>query len=104
MKQLVDWRVVADQRVRGILRSLGGTHEAVAATLRRLGVRGRRNSFCRCPIAVVLDKAGVNLSPNGVDVAFVSVRGMPDVELPRGVLEFIYEFDHGGYSDLEAES
>jgi len=81
------------------LSDLGNTMDAVAATLRTKGIKGRRRSTCSCPVAKYL----LSLGFVGVTVGDEVWVGDTMQRTPEAVCEFIATFDGGGYPDLDAE-
>ena len=78
------------------LEALGDTSAAVAASLRKLGIKGTRGYADACPLAVYLG-----------DGYHVGIRRYwrPSDEfsaaLPEAALAFARAFDRGDYPDLE---
>lgn len=80
------------------LAALGDTGAKVVASLRKLGIMGRRQQPCECPIAIYLQRQGhtiVGVSSEEI----VSEDGT--IETPIGASEFIFWFDRGEYPSLE---
>lgn len=92
------------QAVHDFLIGLGATADEVAASVRELGVTGRRNCAPDCPIVRALraqfpDALWVGVSPN------VWLVGHPDGDcrghLPEGVRAFVHAVDvNEAYPDL----
>lgn len=83
------------------LAALGATPAAVADTLRRAGVRGRRGDCTACPVAVYLAR---RLRPGGGFVSAGPDRCHADgttVRTPGPVFRFVADFDGGAHPDLE---
>ncbi len=108
-------------RLNEYLKSLGNTADEVADSLRQQGVKGIKESHCHCPILNAIYKAIPDYWPglrivNGskrvwVDkkehwsyCATLSSCQIIDPTLPQPVMDFIGEFDHGKYPDLETKS
>lgn len=83
------------------LAALGGTPDAVAATLRAAGVTGEPSCPRRCVVAEWLRvRLGLYGRPSvGRHVASV---GVVTVRHPAALLEFLRRFDRGDYPDLLA--
>jgi len=112
-------------RVRALLESLGDTHDAVAESLRRRGIKGTREDGCDCPIARVIqaefpearkENGAVWNDEDGSWFVSSILVSTPDGKirdaLPNAVQDFIEIFDDGigddpyynverPYSDLE---
>lgn len=85
------------------LKALGDTPDAVADTLRALGITGVRRSHRTCPVARYLSEVfGPDVSV-GRDMSHVRVNGViAETTTPQPVTQFISLFDNGRYPDLEA--
>lgn len=82
---------------RQALAALGDTPDAVAAELRRLGVKGRRRDAFGCPIAEYLRMLGLAGMVGTWAVNGESLTAFPAVR------DFILAFDrHGQYLELRA--
>lgn len=99
------------EMVRVALAELGDTPDAVAETLRRAGIQGRRQSSCGCPVALWLARrVPALLDRNGLFRWEVTAGAVLDgdgevwVGLPVPVKRFIEHFDTSdpAYLDLEA--
>lgn len=87
--------------VRTALDRLGGTSDAVADTLRAKGVRGVRNYYADCPVAVWL-RGEFPGAPIEVGVGYVFIDGAEVVMMPEPVRDFVHDFDVAGWhADLE---
>jgi hypothetical protein len=92
-------------QVRALLAGLGKSADGVARTLHQVGITGRRDSLCGCPVANYLcDRTGLP----GIEVTQAEVLvDLPDgtsgtVFTPRPVAEFITRFDLGAFGYLDA--
>lgn len=97
------------------LKSLGETPDAVAASLRAQGIKGKKGSRCLCPILNGIYKAcpdywsGLQIVNGSKDkdgnwhyCATLNDAQIMDPHLPQPVMNFIGNFDEGKYPDLEA--
>lgn len=88
-----------------VLESLGPDIVAVADTLRRAGIRGRRHDAFCCPVALYV-AAGLGCPDNDNDHIAVGTDEVlvddDEIELPDHVVDFVTAFDNGSYPDLEA--
>jgi hypothetical protein len=97
------------------LRDLGVTGDAVAATLRAAGIKGRRIDAQDCPVARYLRGNAASLLPGpatitviaGTDTVVITVDGAGAgrghavaAPTPGPVEDFMDRFDDGGYADL----
>lgn len=83
------------RRALDLLDELGGTEEAVAASLIERGIKGGRQQACGCPIYVYLDAAGVPVLV--VDDALIGIAGSLPIDTPPAIAEFIHAFDDDRY-------
>ena len=88
------------------LEELGSNSEAVADSLKKEGITGRRGSTCACPVAKYLIKRGHKKGLLEVFFRSVHVRTLSGVgnyccELPVACSAFISEFDDGKYTFLK---
>ena len=95
------------------LNALGDTGNAVAVSLRKLGIKGRRDDGCACPLANYVSVC-IGLTP-GVPPRWITVTpGIIQISAAafgeREVIvttqpwrEFISNFDSGDYPDLDLE-
>ena len=88
------------EKVVRLLTDLGDDAETVATVLRAQGCVGTPFESMACPVAVYLQRAGVD--HRGVGAHYVLV-GRQIVTVPRPVEAFIDRFDDGAYPDLEAK-
>lgn len=102
-------------KVSEYLKSLGNTADEVAASLRQQGVKGLKESKCKCPIINAIYKACPDYWPGLMIINGRKYEGhwwyyatldddqIIDPQLPQPVMDFIGEFNQGKYSDLEAK-
>lgn len=95
--------------IRGLLTSLGGTADEIAATLERSGVRGMRSDSRHCAIAVYVHAvmgADDRVGSVGVGSRWLSVRRSTRWPLrtvtlmPRPARRFVRHFDAGRFPQL----
>lgn len=88
-----------------VLAELGGTAEAIAASLARLGVTGNRDSCSRCPIAIyLLDRLGLrDVAVSELEIElFLPDGDVETVETPKPIADFIVGFDDCQFTGLVA--
>lgn len=87
--------------VLALLRALGETKEAVAASLLAAGAKGVPQNPCNCPLANYLALHDVRTAAVYMGVARVFVGGFWDLlSLPRAVERFRAAFDGGDFAEL----
>jgi hypothetical protein len=96
--------MIDEAHVEETLRQLGGDGNAVAASLRRRGVKGKVGLAEHCPIANLLHQS-YGFDWIEVESDNISFRDADDVEAtwitpPNAVVEFIVLFDACAYPDL----
>lgn len=89
------------ERIESLLAALGPDADAIAATLRSHGIRGRLGSADAGPISWYLGNTmdAFFRTTNQRVAMYVQVA---DAELPRPIRHFVIRFDLGKYPDLEA--
>jgi hypothetical protein len=89
------------------LAALGDTPDEIAASLRRLGIRGQRAVMCDCPLSRYATEALGEPVMIGFGTASVFVELDDGTELVTELTEaqrqFVWRFDHRGYRDLESD-
>jgi hypothetical protein len=96
----------ATRRAARMLRDLGSTSQEVAATLAQKGVCGVRNTVRFLNPVVRYIKTGVNaksidvMKGDTVRLTF-GASDTKEIELPQPVRNFLHEFNHGSYPELE---
>jgi hypothetical protein len=97
------------------LKSLGNTSAEVAESMRQQGIKGIRQSKCKCPILNAIYKAypnywtglaivnGKKHNDHWSYYATLNDCQIMDPSLPQPVMDFIGDFDYVAYPDLEAK-
>lgn len=93
-----------EERVTHVLKELGQTKKEVANSLRRLGIKGRRDALS-CPIHRYLKRRirrkGVRQSSTiSFGTLFFTPAGAVNANHPRAVRAFIRAFDRLEFPDL----
>jgi hypothetical protein len=94
------------QQIVSTLNQLGPTADEVADRIRALGIKGRRHSPERCPIANLLTSIpGVMIAEvleADVEIFVSEDEGTDVIEIPvpDAVSDFIVQFDRGVHLDL----
>jgi hypothetical protein len=81
-----------------LLRGLGDTSEAVAASLAREGIRGGPYDECRCPLAVFIRRQPGWSHARVTEFRVFSLE--MSCTLPAACAVFIWEFDLERYPEL----
>jgi hypothetical protein len=82
--------------------SAGATPDSIAAHLRSLGIKGKRNSGCDCPVAIWLSGAFGQRGEVG-ECAFKFSGSPLQLDFGSPLVEFVNRFDAGEYPDLVAD-
>lgn len=91
---------VTSQKIQATLARLGKRPSTVANRLKKLGIKGRRQSADQCPVAqFVSQELGTDCCVDEEE-CFVSFPYRM-ARTPPGVSTFIKDFDNGKYPDLE---
>lgn len=90
---------IATMSIADYLAALGSTADAVAETLRRLGITGRPRAVNHCPVANYLREHAGMAHPN-VSPRAVTTRNEHVTYVPAPVAGFIRAFDLGYFPDL----
>jgi len=85
-----------------LLERLGSTADEVAASLKRLGVKGRRGSALTCPLAKYLNSRLPGTQPTKVSSVSFQVTGS-QLYVPAGCSDFVRRFDIGRYPELDID-
>lgn len=93
-------------KIKEALRALGNSHAAIAESLKAKGIRAVSGPLraTTCPIAVFLkgELNGLEVSV-GIGTACYEENGRAQhLRLSNPVYNFIYQFDHKHYPELEA--
>ena len=96
--------MITKQDVISYLESLGSTSDAVANSLRTMGIKGNRALCYSCPIATVLARQfplyRFRVRPSTVGVMRYNCDPLFSVSTPRPIMDFIVQFDHGVHEEL----
>lgn len=90
--------------VRYLLSTLGTTKATIAHKLSQMGIQGRRESSCYCPVAKYLEKSIIGHARCVAGLNHVLVQGYKYdvvIKTPPAVVRFIRAFDRGDFPFLE---
>jgi hypothetical protein len=84
------------------LAALPDTPDGIAAHLAERGIRGRRFSAQRCPIAAYVraETGGFNVTAGRTRISATSRLGVAQAGTPLPVRHFMRRFDQGYYPEL----
>lgn len=83
-----------------LFQQLGADSQTVAASLKQAGISGIVGSMNSCPIAIFLRQKFPNEDSIWVNNMEAKV-GDAIIKLPNAVQDFVYDFDHLKYKELE---
>jgi hypothetical protein len=94
--------ITSAEELRGLLETLGGNPDEIAATLRAAGITGTPKCTGRCPIArwLIVKAGGWDVSVDSDDVILRTETGAYACTMPPAAGYFVTYFDAGFYPEL----
>lgn len=81
----------------------GKTPDAIAAMVKRRGIKGRMGTTYNCPMAILLHNMSTGAYVIGRRyIVRISGRDIQKAPTPKNVHQFLHKFDLGGYPDIIA--